>query len=54
MRFVLALAVACSFATGSAGGGDIDSAVSSAFQSWSLPVPSSGSLIFCHGYNCHG
>jgi hypothetical protein len=53
MRFVRALAVACSLATGPATAGDIDAAVSSALQSWSLPVPSSGSLVFCHGYNCN-
>jgi hypothetical protein len=53
MRSVLALAVACSLATVPAGADDIDPAVSAALQGWSLPVPSAGSLIFRHGYNCN-
>jgi hypothetical protein len=51
MRVVLALLVAC--ATVPALAGDVDPAVSGAFQNWSLPVPSSTGLIFCHGYNCN-
>ena len=33
--------------------GDIDPAVAAAFQNWGLSVPSTGGLIFCHGYNCN-
>src|SRR5262249_30474668 len=40
-------------ASGPAAAGDVDPAVATAFQGWGLPVPSAGSLIYCHGYNCN-
>jgi hypothetical protein len=32
---------------------DVDPAVAAALQGWSLPVPTSAGLVFCHGYNCN-
>jgi hypothetical protein len=43
----LTVAATCAFGEG------IDPAVVSVLQNWSLPVPSTGSVIVCHGYNCN-
>src|SRR5258708_6464061 len=51
MRIAYALLVA--LAATPAVAGDIDPAVSAAFGTWGLPVPNSGSLVFCHGYSCN-
>lgn len=53
MRRALALVVALAAMTGPAMCGDVDSAVISAFGNWGISAPTSGSLIFCHGYGCN-
>jgi hypothetical protein len=53
MRVVSALLAALLVTTVPALAGDIDPAVSATLVNWSLPVPSTGSLVFCHGYNCN-
>jgi len=52
MRIMFAAFVAL-LAMGGAAAADTDPAVSAAFEGWSLPVPSAGGLVFCHGYNCN-
>jgi hypothetical protein len=52
-RIAAALALAGALAVLPARAGEMDPAVTSAFGSWGLPVPSAGMLIFCHGYNCN-
>jgi hypothetical protein len=53
IAFALLVALAATSANTPAMAGDIDPAVSAAFGNWGLPVPNSGSLVFCHGYNCN-
>ena len=53
MRVALVVLVACVSWGAPACAGEPDAAVATALQNWSLPVPSAGGLIFCHGYNCN-
>ena len=53
MRVAFLVVLAGVFASLSAAAGDVDPAVAAAFQTWGLPVPNAGSLIFCHGYDCN-
>jgi hypothetical protein len=53
MRVVLGTLLALSALGFSASAAETDPAVSATFQGWSLPIPSSSGLIFCHGYNCN-
>ncbi len=53
MRGVFALVVALAAMTGPAMSGDVDPAVIAAFGNWGISAPTSGSLIFCHGYSCN-
>ena len=39
--------------TGSAQAGGVDPALVGAFANWGIPAPTTGLLIFCHGYNCN-
>lgn len=52
MRGPLALLIALGAMTGPAMSGDIDPAVISAFGNWGISAPTTGSVIFCHGYGC--
>ncbi len=51
MRFVVALLAGVLAATSARA--DVDTAVFSVLENWSLPVPNTGSIIVCHGYNCN-
>jgi hypothetical protein len=53
MRVVFVALVALSALGIRAAADEADPAVSGTFQNWSLPVPSSSGLVFCHGYNCN-
>src|ERR1700674_2026213 len=53
MRVVFGALLALSALGLPASAGETDPAVSATFQGWSLPIPGSGGLIFCHGYNCN-
>jgi hypothetical protein len=52
MRVALALLIALAAMTGPAMSGDVDPAVISAFGNWGISAPTTGSVIFCHGYGC--
>ena len=53
MRFACALLAALAATTITVTAAEIDSSVAAAFGNWGLPVPNSGSLVFCHGYSCN-
>jgi hypothetical protein len=53
MRSAWALVVALVAMSGPAMAGDVDTAVISAFGNWGISAPTSGRLIFCHGYGCN-
>ncbi len=53
MRMAFALGIALAVLAGRASAGDLDPSVTAAFVNWGISVPSSGALIFCHGYNCN-
>src|SRR5215831_4163422 len=53
MRFACALLAALAATTITVAAAEIDSSVAAAFGNWGLPVPNSGSLVFCHGYSCN-
>src|SRR5262249_61891838 len=50
---VAVLAAMTGPAIGPATSGDLDPALTSAFGGWGISAPTSGSLIFCHGYGCN-
>jgi hypothetical protein len=52
MRFAFALLAGVVIAA-SAAADTTDPAVLAVLQNWSLPVPSTGSIIVCHGYGCN-
>lgn len=53
MRVAFAWGIALAAMIGPAAAGGVDPAVSAAFANWGISAPSSGALIFCHGYSCN-